>query len=227
MVVTKQKNNLAQSPAYNVEKEVGIDDIFEKLSKIGSEKNKNDNDNRETLEKLKEHVSKLPGFDKVDLEDDVKKNKILKKKYQVTSINDPIESVLPKKGQSLLRDRTALKRKRTAEWFDLPKTEVTEDMKRELSIIKYRQYLDPKRFYKKDKWEIPERFQMGTIVGGPTDYYNRLTKKQRGEGFIEEILNDPDAKAWFLKTYEGIQKEKVSGGKNYYKDFVAKRKGAK
>ncbi|KAF6007118.1 hypothetical protein HII13_004795 [Brettanomyces bruxellensis] len=207
MVVTKQKNNLAQSPAYNVEKEVGIDDIFEKLSKIGSEKNKNDNDNKETLEKLKEHVSKLPGFDKADLEDDVKKNKILKKKVP--------------------GHETALKRKRTAEWFDLPKTEVTEDMKRELSIIKYRQYLDPKRFYKKDKWEIPERFQMGTIVGGPTDYYNRLTKKQRGEGFIEEILNDPDAKAWFHKTYEGIQKEKVSGGKNYYKDFVAKRKGAK
>ncbi len=230
MVTTEKGQGVSVTDKVTInkeEKDVNIDDIFAKLSQIGSEKNKQQGYKKETLEDLKEHVSKLPGLDRVDLESEAKKNEMLKRKYQVTSINDPIESVLPRKGRSILQDKTALKRKRTADWFDLPKPEVTEDVKRELSIIKYRQYLDPKRFYKKDKWEIPEKFQMGTIIGGPTDYYNRLTKRQRGEGFIEELLNDSDAKAWFHKTYEEIQKEKTSGGKNYYKSFVAKRKGTK
>ncbi|QPG75262.1 hypothetical protein FOA43_002612 [Brettanomyces nanus] len=82
----------------------------------------------------------------------------------------------------------------------------------------------PKRFYKKDKWEIPERFQMGAIVGGPTDYFNNMSKKQRGKGFVEELLHDEDANKWFKKTYDDIQLHKISGGKKYYKEVVAKRR---
>lgn len=33
-------------------------------------------------------------------------------------------------------------------WFDLPATEVTPEIKKDLQLIKLRAYVDPKRFYK-------------------------------------------------------------------------------
>ena len=51
--------------------------------------------------------------------------------------------------------------------------EMTPEIKRDLQIIKQRSALDPKRHYKKDKWEIPKFFQMGTIIEGNTEFYPR------------------------------------------------------
>ena len=46
-------------------------------------------------------------------------------------------------------------------WFDLAATEVTEEMKNDLSILKMRRVLDPKRFYKgNDMKGLPKFFQV-------------------------------------------------------------------
>lgn len=201
--------------------EVTVDDIFAELKKVNSEKSHPEK-SKADLKTLEKQISTLPSISKVDLANTGKKHS----KYSEVplKIDDPIEAVLPKKGSNIRQDKTAIKKQKSEEWFSLPKVELTEDLKRELSLIKYRQYLDPKRFYKKDKWVIPERFQMGTIVGGPTDYYNRISRKKRGKGFVEELLKDKDANMWFKKTYRGIQVEKTSGGKNYYKKLREKRR---
>lgn len=174
-----------------------FDDIFAKLKEVGGKEAKGD-----TFEGLKASIDAVPAVEEVTLVSKPGKTDDIRK------IDDPVETVL---GQSQPLSRKALRKQRTEEWFAMPKVEVTNELKKELSIIKYRQYLDPKRFYKKDKWQIPEHFQMGTIVGGPADYYSRLTRKQRGKGFVDELINDEEANKWFKRTYDQIQGERRSG----------------
>ena len=46
-------------------------------------------------------------------------------------------------------------------WFDIPKAEITPEVKRHLQLLKLRDVLDPKRFYKKDNVkELPTHFQV-------------------------------------------------------------------
>lgn len=67
----------------------------------------------------------------------------------------------------------------------MSRPELTSSIKRDLQIIKQRQALDPKRHYKKEKWQIPKYFQMGTIVEGNTGYYNKLTKNKREQIWLK------------------------------------------
>ncbi|RAL60193.1 hypothetical protein DID88_000815 [Monilinia fructigena] len=80
-----------------------------------------------------------------------------------------------------------------AKWYNMPKTVVTPELKRDLQLIRLRNVLDPKRFYKKDsaRAEVPEYSQVGTIVEGPTEYFSsRLTNKERKQTFVEQVLAD-------------------------------------
>ena len=43
------------------------------------------------------------------------------------------------------------------EWYDLPKTEMTDDVKRDIQIIKMRSVLDPRGFYKRGDKRISKR----------------------------------------------------------------------
>jgi Fcf2 pre-rRNA processing len=45
-------------------------------------------------------------------------------------------------------------------------------VKQDLRMLALRGALDPKRFYRNpDATKFPKYFQMGTVVGGPTDFY--------------------------------------------------------
>ena len=47
------------------------------------------------------------------------------------------------------------------EWFDLPATAITPELKNDLRILKMRGALDPSRHYKKnDTKELPKYFQV-------------------------------------------------------------------
>ncbi|KAK9455122.1 putative rRNA-processing protein fcf2 [Dipodascopsis uninucleata] len=111
-------------------------------------------------------------------------------------------------------------------WFDMPKAELTPEVKRDLQILKMRNVLDPKRHYKKDGdvKSFPKYFQTGTIIEGPTEFYSaRLTKKERKQTLADEILADTKSKQYFKRKYTEIQNTKVSGGKNFYKGIKRKR----
>lgn len=93
-----------------------------------------------------------------------------------------------------------------------------------------RDVLDSKRFYRKDTARalVPEFSSVGTIVEGPTDFFNaRLTKKERKRTLLEEVLETEDITRKFKNKYGEIQSVKASGKKGHYKKMMEKRYGHK
>ncbi|KAK4249638.1 hypothetical protein C7999DRAFT_39300 [Corynascus novoguineensis] len=79
-----------------------------------------------------------------------------------------------------------------ADWFNLPRTNLTPELKRDLQVLRMRDVAAMgKQFFKKDSRRdlVPEYSQVGTIVAGATDSMtNRLTRKERKRTIVEEIL---------------------------------------
>lgn len=160
----------------------------------------------------------------------VKDFKSIEKSIQsLPRINANLETALQKK-PIRIHDPVIPPKKKTTEtsderWFNMKQPEMTPEIKRDLQIIKQRSALDPKRHYKKDKWEIPKFFQMGTIIEGNTEFYSsRLKRKERGKTMVEELLHDDTTKKYFKRKYHEIQQTKTSGRKGFYKKVKNVRK---
>ncbi|SCU78574.1 LADA_0A06326g1_1 [Lachancea dasiensis] len=109
-------------------------------------------------------------------------------------------------------------------WFTLPKPELTREIKRDLLILKHRAALDPKRHYKKDKWQVPERFSVGTIVEDKSEFFSsRLKNKDRKSTMLGTLIGDDDTNKYFKRKYSEVQSKKTSGAKGHYKKVRAKR----
>lgn len=103
------------------------------------------------------------------------------------------------------------KKEKTAgpEWFNMPAMEITDEIKKDLHIIKNRGVLDPKRHYRKEKLGGSPFIQIGTVIQGPTEYYSsRLQRKERRENIVQELLADAEANSYFKKKYLEIQDKK-------------------
>ncbi|KAL3483580.1 Fcf2 pre-rRNA processing-domain-containing protein [Aspergillus germanicus] len=117
-----------------------------------------------------------------------------------------------------------------SDWFDLPKTELTPELKRDLQLLRMRSILDPKRHYKKEsgKAQLPKYSQVGTIIEGPTEFFSgRIVKRDRKKTFVEEALALEQSTKRFESRYNDVQDKKKSGKKAFYKSLRAKRKGGK
>ncbi|KAL6228883.1 hypothetical protein BDW75DRAFT_124892 [Aspergillus navahoensis] len=117
-----------------------------------------------------------------------------------------------------------------SDWFDLPKTELTPELKRDLQLLRMRSILDPKRHYKKEsgKAQPPKYSQVGTIIEGPTEYFSgRIARRDRKKTFVEEALALEKETRRFETRYNHVQDRKRSGKTAFYKSLVAKRKGRK
>ncbi|KAF3924975.1 hypothetical protein AA313_de0200599 [Arthrobotrys entomopaga] len=137
-------------------------------------------------------------------------------------VEDPVKVEKEKKEK---KDKTA-----GPSWYNMPATEVTPQIKRDLQMIKLRNVLDPHKHFKGDDWKgkLPKYFQMGTIIEGPTEYYSsRLNNKERKKSIVDEILSNSAGKSRFRKKYEEIQARKRSGKKEFYKKLKEKRKKGK
>ncbi|MCJ1375534.1 hypothetical protein MMC20_006771 [Loxospora ochrophaea] len=113
-----------------------------------------------------------------------------------------------------------------SDWFYIPRTDLTSELKRDLQLLRMRSVLDPKRHYKKDdrKGQIPTYSQVGTILEGPTEYYSsRLLNRDRMQSFVDEVLAGENLTGRFKSKYEDIQSTKRSGKKAYYKALKEKR----
>lgn len=112
------------------------------------------------------------------------------------------------------------------QWFNLPKTEVTSQLKRDLQIIEMRSVLDPHRHYKKNtrKGKIPTFSQVGTVIEGPTEFYSsRINRKDRSKTFVDETMKTEAESGRFKRKYGEIQDAKSSGKKAHYKKLMQKR----
>ncbi|SMR56830.1 unnamed protein product [Zymoseptoria tritici ST99CH_3D1] len=148
------------------------------------------------------------------------KEKLRKQAEGIRKVEDPVTS---KKALEEQKKATA-----GPQWFDLPKTNLTPELKRDLQLIKMRGVLDPHRHYKKDggKMQAPEYSQVGTIIEGPTEYFSgRLENKKRKRTFVEEVLEKERETGRFKKKYGDVQTGKTSGKKAFYNQLKDKRKG--
>lgn len=116
------------------------------------------------------------------------------------------------------------------DWFNLPKTDLTPALKRDLQILKMRGAIDPKRHYKKDsgKMAAPEYSQVGTIIEGSTEFYSsRITTKERKKTIVEEVLAGEAETGRLKRKYNDFQATKANGRKAQRKVYAQKRKGVK
>ena len=103
------------------------------------------------------------------------------------------------------------------EWAHMAAPELTQEVKRELQLIRMRGALDPKRFYRSSdsKKALPKYFQLGTVVEGALD--GRLTKKERKASILEELMSDDKvrgrAKTQFAKVQRAASEGVKRGGK--------------
>jgi hypothetical protein len=114
-----------------------------------------------------------------------------------------------------------------SDWYNLPKTDLTPQLKRDLQLLNMRAVLDPKRMYRKQgKFKVPEYSQVGVLVEGPTEFFGgRVQKKERKRTFVEEALTAESQTGRFKKRYGEVQASKTSGKKSFYKALKAKRRG--
>ncbi|KAI8973599.1 Fcf2 pre-rRNA processing-domain-containing protein [Mycotypha africana] len=152
------------------------------------------------------------------------KEKASKKASVVVKSTKDDETFMTKKQRQAEREKTTGKA-----WFDMPKAEITEEVKRDLQVLKMRHILDRKRHYKKmGKRSDPKYFQIGTIVEGPTEFYSaRLNKKERKQTIVDELLANEESKQYYKRKYSEVQEKSNSGGKKHFKKLKAKRQWAK
>ncbi|KPM36885.1 37S ribosomal protein S10, mitochondrial [Neonectria ditissima] len=125
------------------------------------------------------------------------------------SVRAPLQ---PQTGLSTQRKATA-----GSKWFDLPKTDLTPQFKRDWQLLRMRGILDPKHQKKALRASAPEYSHVGEIIAGPTEFYSaRMTRKERKGTMLEEIMSSYDGTK-FSNKYAGIQKQKTSGKKGFYK----------
>ncbi|CAM9683530.1 unnamed protein product, partial [Chrysoparadoxa australica] len=96
-------------------------------------------------------------------------------------------------------------------WFGMEQANMTEKLKQDLSVIKMRNYLDSKRFYKKA--DVSSKFvQLGTVVEGAAEWKSsRLTKKQRKSTLVDELLADQKFKDYSKAQFNKLQEQKQKG----------------
>ncbi|GAN01218.1 nucleolus protein [Mucor ambiguus] len=128
------------------------------------------------------------------------------------------------------KERQAEREKTTgSSWFDMPKTEMTDEVKRDLQVLKMRHILDRKRHYKKmGKRPDPKYFQIGTIIESPTEFFSaRINKKDRKQTIVDELMASDELKQYYKRKHNEVQERTNSGGKKHYKKLKAQRQWAK
>lgn len=202
--------------------DASIDSLFEQLSQEQNKPEKSDAklDNEDEFKKIHKYINKLPKLHS-KLEDKLLgSSSSTGSRDSIIKFDDPVEVATLAKAKKSNEVTDAGSR-----WFNMKQPELTASVRRDLQVIKQRAALDPKRHYKKEKWEIPKYFEMGTIIEGNTEFYSsRMNRKDRGKTLVEEVLNDNDSKKYFKRKYSEIQEKKTSGRKGHYKKVKDMRK---
>ena len=99
--------------------------------------------------------------------------------------------------------------------YDLKPADMDDKMKADLRLIRMRNYLDPKRFYK-----APDRMRtilhVGTVMEGLGEYKSsRIKKKDRRSSIVDEALCDRELRDYSKRKYMEIQEKKVNKIKIY------------
>mmetsp|Transcript_658 Transcript_658/g.1166 ORF Transcript_658/g.1166 Transcript_658/m.1166 type:complete len:251 (-) Transcript_658:131-883(-) len=119
-----------------------------------------------------------------------------------------------------------------AGWFNFQATPNSASLQADIAVIRNRNYLDPKKFYKSSDFSKKgsHLVQLGTVVEGSMEsvHSNRLTKKQRRSNVMEEVMSEvfQGKDDYVKKTYTKIQREKTAAGISARGRKVIKGRGA-
>ena len=101
------------------------------------------------------------------------------------------------------------------QWFNMESTPKSESLEADIAVIRNRNYLDPKRFYKSSAFKKEKDVgvvQLGTVIEGAMEsiYTNRLTKRQKKSTVMEEVMGEVFAAKddYVKKTYGKLQRKK-------------------
>lgn len=123
-----------------------------------------------------------------------------------------------------------------AGWFDMPAPELTRELRNDLRVLRQRQHLDPKRFYKsmgavdesdaaaataargkrstdnkkkkKKSDATPKFFQVGTVVEAPHEFNTRqrLKRRQRKSRLLDEVMGDQGVRHFARRRFLDVQR---------------------
>lgn len=108
-------------------------------------------------------------------------------------------------------------------WFNFQATSNSAGLQADIAVIRNRNYLDPKKFYKSSDFSKKgsQLVQLGTVIEGSMEsvYSNRLTKKQRKETVMDEVMADVfgSKNDYVKKKFGNIQREKSIAGQSFRK----------
>ncbi|GFG28739.1 hypothetical protein Cfor_06018 [Coptotermes formosanus] len=148
------------------------------------------------------------------------------KKSVITPGFEKLESVPAyQESDRILQKKRKKERERTkgSNWFNMPATELTDELKNDLEILRMRSVLDPKHFYKKNDLKVlPKYFQVGKVLDSPADFYHsRVPKKERKRTIVDELLADSEFKRYNKRRYKEIIEERR---KTHYKAHIRAKK---
>ena len=111
-------------------------------------------------------------------------------------------------------------------WFDAAPAELTSQLKADMKVVQMRNYLDPKRFYKNPD-KMKNVIGVGTVIEGPDEFISqRMTRKERKQSLVGEILADSKIKDYTKRKYAEIQTEKERNSfKKKKQNKMGQRKG--
>ena len=96
------------------------------------------------------------------------------------------------------------------QWYGMPATEMTEEIKNDLEVLQMRGALDPKRFYKKNSLNVlPKYFQVGSYVNNPLDYHNQKGVSKKKKSLVDELMADAEFQRFNKRKYTEIITEKA------------------
>ena len=100
---------------------------------------------------------------------------------------------------------------------------MNDNMKADLKLIRMRNSLDPKRFYKAPE-KLRAIFHVGTVIEGPGEYEtSRIEKKGRHLSILDEALHDGQLQNYSKRKYLKIQMKRASR-KKMHKSIGCSRK---
>lgn len=116
-----------------------------------------------------------------------------------------------------------------AAWGHMKAPTLTKELKRELLLVKMRDAVDPKRFYRSadDGKAFPKYFQVGTIVEGAEDGKNRLTNRERKGSILAELMSDGTIRKRAKTQFLASQAAHADGLKRRFKPPARKIAGGK
>jgi len=161
---------------------------------------------------LSEKVSELTGQHKDALPETAVTHNIKSGDMMTSRINNGIKS---------LRNGHAAERKSSRPWWKIEEREMTDELKRDVEMLRMRHHLDTKRFYKveskdkKLKGPKLKNFHVGTIIAGAFEPKSQtLRKKDRRTNFVNEMLADSVQRRKIRHRFANLQQKSEAKGRN-------------